>query len=418
MALLKFGRSFLAVLRSRSLLASSVTGVCLLMALAYGLLAKDRYEAVATLFIDPSARESGANGAGGSVTRSADLDLLRSERVAQRVVENEHLVEEPELHGLYLESIDAGQPPLEMLARTIAEHVEARAAGDGSLVRLMVFASEPALAARIANAYALAWGEVGQELRAASIRNGVERAHQDLVALRARLGEARARNRDDRGLGVTDEHANEQFAQLSRMATRPMRPVSGPVPGLSMPMTEAQNDASPEAAGMMITAVDPAAPRFEVGALAAAGGAARKGVAGTGASRASTISSADEEIHLAQQSLERAEDRLALLAAEGVGAPFPVHVLLAARVPDASAKPALAICAAGGLALGLLFGILAMGIAEVVDRRVRRGSDLARGLGIVVLGSLPATLAKPAKQSPAANAGTRWLPWQRAGSAA
>jgi uncharacterized protein involved in exopolysaccharide biosynthesis len=399
----RFGRIAWAILRTRATLGGVVVLGCMGMALAYALLAKDRYEAVATLFVDPSALDAGTLGVRASGLRGTDLDLLRSERVAERVVENEHLIGVPELYGIYLSSIDAGRPPIEALGHFVAREVEAHAGGDGSLVRLTVTASEPQLAARIANAYAQAWGEVGMELHAASIRNSLERAHEDLVALRGRLGEARARHRDDHDLASTDERANAQFAQLSRLATSSLHRTEGaatspPVGGAELPAARA-----PLESVSMDAAADAGALKANLVAVSAPPSSRSEG-------RANPPLSADDEIRLAQQSLDRAEERLARLSSEGVGAPFPVHVLLPARAPETSSKPSAVTCAEVGLGAGLLLALLAMALAERFDRRVRRPSDIAQALGIVVLGSLPAVRAAVPVRRPA----LRTLRWQRA----
>ncbi len=388
----------LAVLRARGLLLLGVTVSCLAAALAYGLLATDHYRALATLFIDPSPFDARALNGGPTAARGSELDLLRSERVAQRVVENERLVEEPALRALYLESIDAGRPPIEALAQHVAEHVDAAGSDDGGLVRLSVTLGDPALAARVANAYAQAWGEVSLELRANAIRSGVERAHEDLVSLRARLGEARARIRGDSALAAAGSRADEQFAQLSRLSTRSIAPPDTVVPD-SVPGGAA--GAIHNIAATLPVEAGAAGAHFDGTAdspLAGAGSeqrwdAVRREMrAGPAARAAGAASSADDEIRLAQQSLERAEDRLARLAAEGIGAPFPAHMLRPARVPDTSTKPALAVCAALGLAAGLFLGVLAMLLGEMLDQRVRRPADLSRIAGIVVLGNLPAAV--------------------------
>ena len=415
----------LAVVRGRSVLLAVATGVCLVVAVGYGLLAADQYRAVSTLFIEPNPFDERALSGSSGTARASELDLLRSERVAQRVVENERLIEEPAWRAQYLESIDAGRPPIEVLAQYVADRVQVTGSDDGGLVHLSVTLRDPVLAARVANAYAQAWGEVSLELRANAIRNGVERAHQDLASLRARLGEARARMNDGTALAAAGSRADEQFAQLSRLSTRPMAPSVGEVAG------GAPNDV-PVAIHNVATTVPLGAAtgaRFdtaEVGIPASAQGAnqwdhvrdelrreARDNVQQNGAAvGAGAAISADDEIRLAQQSLERAEDRLTRLAAEGVGAPFPAHVLRPARVPDTSIKPSLAVCAALGLAGGLLLGVVAMLLGEIFDRRVRRPSDLSLATGIVVLGNLPAV--KP----PASSArGSRALRLQRAGTA-
>jgi uncharacterized protein involved in exopolysaccharide biosynthesis len=417
------GKLILAVVRARGILFIGVAGSCLAASAGYGLLAADHYRAVATLFIDPSPFDARALNGGPSAARGSELDLLRSERVAQRVAENERLVEEPALRALYLESIDAGRPPLETMAQYVADRVDATGSDDGGMVRLSVTLGDAALAARVANAYAQAWGEVSLELRANAIRSGVERAHEDLVSLRARLGQARARLSDGTALAAAGSRADEQFAELSRLSTRPIAPA--PAALLDAVPNAAAGAIHNIATALPVGAVDTA--RFDGAAADSALGGVAAGERWDGARRdehdsarrrtagaaAGAASSADDEIRLAQQSLERAEDRLARLAAEGIGAPFPAHMLRPARMPDTSTKPGLAVCAALGLAAGLVLGVLAMLLGEILDRRVRRPADLSRLTGIVVLGNLPAV-------APAATSGRRGsaLRLQRAGGAA
>jgi len=378
------GNLLIAIVRTRGVLLLAVTAVSLAAALGYALLAPDHYRAVATLFFEPGPLQAGDAAAGVAPARNSDLDLLRSERVAQRVVDNERLVQEPALRALYLQSIDAGRQPQEALAQYLAQHVDAAAGGDGALVRLAVTLDDAALAARVANAYGQAWGEVALELRAASIRSGIERANQDLASLRARLGEARARHLDDGALAAAGSRADEQFAQLSRLVSQPLaqQQPSALAPG-SIAAVAAESSRAP-------VSVLPAEPPIDVGTRALDHPAELPAPSRTAGSANPT--SAEDEIRMAQQSLERAEDRMARLSAEGIGAPFPAHVLRPAPVPDASTKPALGVCMAIGLAAGLLLGIIAMAVAEALDRRVRRPADLARATGLVVLGSLPAAL--------------------------
>ena len=361
----------MAILRTRAPLFLGAVGSCLAVAVGYSLLAPDHFKAVATLFLERTAAATGESSVSALDRRSSDVDLLRSERVAQRVVENEGLLQEPALRAVYLQSIDAGRQPLEALAQYLAGRVEAGAAGEGGVVRLAVTMDAPALAARIANAYARAWGEVSLELRADSIRSGIERAGEELTALRARLGEARARNSNESALADAGSRADEQFVQLSRLATRPLAHAT--FPG----SISAASDSTAHVVPAIVPQEPGAEPTGRLAVLPAVSGSA------------TVASSAEDEIRLAQQSLERAEDRMARLSAEGIGAPFPIHVLRAASVPPTSNKPPLMNCAGLGLAFGLLLGILAVTIAEVLDKRVRRPSDVSRSLGLIVLGSLP-----------------------------
>jgi len=365
------GKVLTAVLRTRAALLLGVIGSCLAASLAYWLIAPNHFKAVATLFLEGTAAESRGSNVASSVPRSTEVDLLRSERVAQRVVENEGLLQEPALRALYLQSIDDGRQPPEALAQYLAGRVEANSVGDGGVVQLTVSMDAPNLAARVANAYAQAWGEVSLELRAASIRSGIERASQELAALRARLGEARARNVSDHALAAAGPRADEQFVQLSQLATRPI------AHGMFSESISAASESAQVAPSVL-----PQEPGMEA--------AARLAVLPAVTNPATVSTSAGDEIRLAQQSLERAEDRMARLSAEGIGAPFPVHMLRAASVPTISIKPPLVNCAGLGLVAGFLLGVLAVSIAELLDKRVRRPSDLSRALGLVVLGTVPA----------------------------
>ncbi len=390
------GRLLLDVMRSRWILVAGTTAFGVAASMGYAALAPERFRAQAVLFTDVnSAVDAGAPGT--SAGHGVELDLLRSERVAQRVVENERLLEEPALRGLYLESIDAGRPPVDAVAEYLADHVRAAAGADGGVVRLAVTLGSAELAARVANGYAQAWGEVDLELRAAAIRGGVERAHDELTSLRARLGQARARQGDSASLAAAGSRADEEFAQLSRMTTRNVYPATVQLASLAV------GAAGTRAAPADLPSDAPGAIRLEPGA----------GAMGEAKVRAQA-KTPDDDIRFAQQSLERAEERLAQLSAEGIGAPFPVHILRAAEIPSVSIKPAVEFCLCLGAIAGLLLGMLAAGTAEAFDRRVRRASDLARGLGLVVLGTMPAARSANVQQPPMRPIeSARWLRFQR-----
>ncbi len=410
------GKFILEVVRTRDLLFLAVAGACLAFAVAYGALAPDYYRATATLFVDSTSSDS-VTPNGGGAARATDLDLLRSERVAQRVVENERLALEPGMRRLYLQSIDSHRLPSEALAQYLVEHLDVRASGDGGLVHLGVWLSEPQLAARVANAYAQAWNEVSQELHAASIRNAVERAREDLVSLRARLGEARARRATDAPLAHASSRADEQFAQLSRFASQPLPiPLAAPVSVATGPEWEHGILAPLPAEAVNIARAEGIAPTKGSGETQLTSPSVHQ-VPALGERLREDASASlppDEEVRFAQQSLERAEERLTRLAVDGVGAPFPAHLLRAAQTPEYSTKPGMPECAAIGAALGVVLGLLASAIAELSDRRVRRASDLAVGLGIVVLGNLPAVARRAMPLADERGSAFSRLPLQRA----
>jgi len=342
--------SLLAVLRGRWRTVGSGLLAGLGIAAGYASLAPDWYVSTSSFLIDAGVGSGGATGA------AAELDLLRSERVAQRVVENEHLAAEPAFRDTVLAATAASLAPTEAVARRLAGSIDASASGAGRIVHLAVRSPEAALSSRIANAYALAYGEVSLQLRAEGIRAGVERAQQELSDLRLRMDVARTRTS---GAGsLASGTADEQFTRLSRVS-----PETGAMhPGATVVLPAAAGEGRE---GAEFPAINPRP--------------VERSAAG-----------AEAEILLAQQSLERTQERLARLSADSIGAPFPVQMLVPAQPAAGSSKPTTFECLGMGALAGLLLAALGLLFAERVDRRVRRHTDLSRDVGVAVLGDVPA----------------------------
>jgi len=410
------GKVVLAVFRSRWRIIGGAAGVCLAAAVGYGVLAPELFRATTILMLDPG----GAPGE-SIAARATHRELLRSERVAQRVVDNLHLVQDPAFGIQYLQSIDQKRPPVQFLAQYLAAHVRVSETADaGNIVQVDVLLPDPEAAARVANAYAQAWGEVSLEMRAQAIRNGVERADQELASLRARLGEARSRQDRPGAIAAVDSRADEQFAHLSRIA----QGSTAPVTDVARQGTQLLGSLAQSLSAVVLSGVGQ--DSHEQGLLAgiagsgpSAGGSSLPGLATSEAAppgNGAGVPGVEYEIRRAQQSLARAEERLAMLSAESIGAPFPVHVIVAAQTPQASSKMDLGLCLSAGLLIAIFAGALAALVAERLDRRVRDASDVARGLGIVVLGDLPPGKHEglPAQDRPAGAGATRWLRLERA----
>ncbi|MBV8211245.1 MAG: hypothetical protein JO133_14415, partial [Burkholderiaceae bacterium] len=345
-------------------LVAVTAAACLMVALSYAAIAPQRYTATSTLVLDPVAT-------GSDASLRTELDLLRSEQVAQRVAGNLRLGDSLEARKQFLESGEARGTLPEFLAQQLAEHARVVPVGDGGLVRVSFSAAEPALAARVANAYPQAYGEVSLEMRAAAIRSGVERAGQDLALLRMHLQQARLRSAPQASFNVVALRAGEQLAHLAKLALQSRSGVfaigsEAPEPSVPSVATalSAASSADPDSVPL---------PRIDLSPPAASELQRR---------RDDSPGTAEQELRLAQQNLERAEERLAHLSAESVGAPFPAQLLVSASVPQASSKPGTLTLAAIGTAAGLLLGLMAAMVAERLDRRVRRIEDVARLLGV------------------------------------
>lgn len=212
-----YGASPLGFLwRGRALIAASIT-VAVVAALLFSLVATHRYRAVAQLLISPidlrvvdKALQQATQTADANVIQvESETRVLTSDKVLQRVVQNEKLAADPEFSGgrsllsgvipRLRAAVGLGNPPApkgdeELGAlRSLQRAVVARRTERTYVVDLMVDTTSPVKSARIANAIATAYLEEQSASRTDAARRVTE-------SLSARLSELKDRVR----------HAEEQ----------------------------------------------------------------------------------------------------------------------------------------------------------------------------------------------------------------
>jgi polysaccharide biosynthesis transport protein len=215
----------IAVLKARWLPAVLAFALVLGAAIGYTMLAPKMYTATATLVIDikPDPVTSMLyGGAASPAMMNTQVEVIRSDRVALRVVRNLKLTEVPPIRKLW-EKVSKGDGSIEdWLVEFMLKNVDVQVARAGSnVVNVSYRGTEPQFVATIANAFVQAYLETAVELRVDPAREysgffgkQVDEARAALEAAQQRL----SKFQQDQGIIVTDERYDVEMARLNMLS--------------------------------------------------------------------------------------------------------------------------------------------------------------------------------------------------------
>ncbi len=158
---------FLAVLRARWLAAVIVFGAVLTAAILYLIFATRVYTATASILIDakPDPVSSMLYGGPTPSQINTQIDIIHSDRVAQRVVQNLKLADLADMRAEWA-SAKSGQTIQEWLTELIENGLDPKVSGPGSnVINISYKSADARFASTVANAYVQAYLETSIELR-------------------------------------------------------------------------------------------------------------------------------------------------------------------------------------------------------------------------------------------------------------
>jgi protein tyrosine kinase modulator len=217
---------FLLILRARWLLTASIFAVAVLASLAISLLTARQYTAEASVVIDaktdPVAGTTYQDGlpAGYLATQ---VDVVGSERVAQRVVKLLKLDESPEFQQQWRESTGGRGDMTAWLASDLLGHVRIAPSRDSSVIAISVKWPVAKMAADIANAFAEAYIDTTIELKIEPAKQYAgwfdQRSRDlraDLEAKQRRLSDFESQNQ----ITAADEHLDIETTRLEELSSQ------------------------------------------------------------------------------------------------------------------------------------------------------------------------------------------------------
>jgi chain length determinant protein EpsF len=220
-----FGQ-FLSILKARWWVVLLVLGLTVGATLGISLLLPKQYRATASVVIDVKPDPITAaiyGGAGSPALMATQVDIIKSDRVAQRVVRNLKLNENPAIRTQWQDETK-GQGSIESwLGATFQKSMDVEPSRESSVISVSYKAADPRFAAGLANAFVQAYVDTSLELR-------VDPARQYSTFFETRAKEARetlerAQTRvstfqKDNGIIATDERLDVENARLNELSSQ------------------------------------------------------------------------------------------------------------------------------------------------------------------------------------------------------
>jgi succinoglycan biosynthesis transport protein ExoP len=217
---------FLSILRARWWVVILVLGLTVGSAVVASLTLPKRYTATASVVVDFKPDPVSAVMFGGMASpafMATQVDIIRSDRVAQRVVRNLRLNENPQVRQQWLDAT-GGQGSLEAwLAANFQRNMDVVPSRESSVISVSYRAPDPRFAATLANAFVQAYIDTALELRvdparqySAFFETRAKEARDALEAAQSRLSAFQKEN----GIIATDERLDVETARLNELSSQ------------------------------------------------------------------------------------------------------------------------------------------------------------------------------------------------------
>lgn len=439
---------FFSILRARRWTAFLIFLATVALALAWVLLRPTHYTARAPVLVDVRAQDPLAQPTYVGVIppsyMATQIDVARSERVAERVVEMLGLEKDEKALADWREATRGGKGSAKAwLASQLQSGLEVKPARESNIINITYTDKDPQNAAKVANAFAQAYIDTGVEIKtdpakkyATFFDDQLKAAREKLEAAQERLTQYQQKN----GVTSADERVDYEMARLNELSSqltlvqsqntdahhKRVAPRDSVAEVMSSPLINnlkadiSRLEARIQESNANLGPRHPAMVRMndELGALRSrlAQETARIGSSietsyVVGKAREGELSGAVQAQRARVMALNKHRDELSLLrrdvdtaqkAFETVSASAnqsrlqsltnQTNVMRLATAVEPinpagpSKKTALVIAAAGGLLLAIAGALL----AELMNRRVRSVEDLSMATNLPILASVPA----------------------------
>ena len=439
---------FLLALKGRLWVFLSLLGATVVTAVLVTLMLPKSYDASAALLVDNRDEQSLTGPLASARERTGfiqtQIDIIHSQRVARRVVENLKLAENPNAQAAFAQSRAPGTVE-DWIASGLLAKLKVDAS-QSSVMQIQYTAGDPATAATIANAFAQAYMDTTLRLRNEPSRQAAQWFDEQLKELRASFESSQAKLnafQKEKGIIATDERLDVENARLSELSTQSLQAANQSYDAASRSGLANRNvspESLPEVLGNPLvqalktellraeaklqelsTRLGPAHPQYEQQASEIAAlrskmnGEIARVVAGvqnvTSQSRAreGSLTAAlatqrqrvielrearnqafvlQREVDTAQKAYEAALQRSIVNKVESGARQTNVTVLNAATEPARHSRPKTMLNIVLGIVVGLALGLGAVFLLELLDRRVRSNDDLESVLDVPLLGTL------------------------------
>jgi chain length determinant protein EpsF len=440
---------FLSILRARWLVALVVLVVAVATATLVTLfLLTKRYTATASVLVDAKPDPVAGvlyPGAKSTAFVATQVDVIKSERVARRVLRNLRLTESPATREQWLASTGGEGTIEQWLIELYATSLEVLPSTDSNVIYVRFTSSTPASAAQLANAFVDAYLQTTLELRIDPARQYTAFFEKQLKDARDAVEKAQVRFsafQREKGLIATDERLDIENARLNELSTqlvglqllaaesgsrqaqvgtsgdRMQESLSNPVVS-NLRAELAKSEVRMQELNARYGKKHPQVLELQasIAELRSRLDAETKRASGSVAVTATINRQREREIRAALEAqrtkvlqlksvrddatvlirdLENAQRSYDALFAkanqvelERDNTTSNIYKLTEAVAPVKPSSPIIALNVALSVVLGAMLALGTVLLLELMDRRIRTFDDLTAGLGLAVLGNLP-----------------------------
>ncbi len=219
----------LIVVKARTWIILLALGITVTTTLVVSLLLPKSYTAVTTLVVDSKSKEPVTGVLYPSQLLpsylATQLDVMTSQRVALRVVQDLALADKPEIKAIYMEKTQGTGTIQQWLSDRFLANLEVEPSKESSVFRMSFTDPDPQFAANVSNAFAQAYIDTNLELRVVPARQTSDWYESKITQLRGSLEEAQAklsRHQRDQGLVASEERLDVDSAQLAELSSQLM----------------------------------------------------------------------------------------------------------------------------------------------------------------------------------------------------
>jgi polysaccharide biosynthesis transport protein len=210
---------FFSIMRARLRLAGAILLATLVLALAWVMLRPATYVARAPVLVDtrpdPTSKQEGWQPVDTQAYLATQIDIIKSDKVAQRAVELLPADQEPML-SLRKEAATRPQPQL-WIAHEIQQGLDVKPARESNIVNIEWKGRSPQNAARVANAFAQAYLDTNVNLKTQPAQRYADWFDTQVKDAKQRLEQAQARLSDFQqkaGIISSSEQGDYETARL------------------------------------------------------------------------------------------------------------------------------------------------------------------------------------------------------------
>jgi polysaccharide biosynthesis transport protein len=220
-----FGQ-FLSILRARWWLALLILVITVVATLLVSLSLTKQYKATASVVVDfkPDPITAAIYGGSGSPAQMAtQVDIIKSDRVAERVVKNLKLNENPQIRKQWTDETQGVGTIESWLAGVFQKSMDVEPSRESSVITISYKAADPRFAAALANAFVQAYIDTTLELRVDPARlysnffeNRSREARDALEKAQSKVSKFQA----EKGIIATDERLDVENARLNELSSQ------------------------------------------------------------------------------------------------------------------------------------------------------------------------------------------------------